>query len=264
MRSTVRARTPKDKKFIPLTEKVFEVLRSFEENPLDALALDQITASTGMAKTTVHRLLYSIKQLGYIDQEANGNYRFSDRFYSLSGHGLAYYPLISAARPYLNQMAAKSGEAVQIGVLSNHVMMLVDVEPSRKSYRCNGVVSDCNFAHCTSIGKCILANLSLEERGAYLDARGLPKFTAHTITDRSQFELELEKIRSQGWALNDGENVEGVVTVAAPLFGADRAVLAGIGISGPLNRMHAMLDEHKVTVMRAAERLSLALVHSLS
>ncbi len=249
----------KDKKFIPLTDKVFAVLKSLGERPQSTLALDQITTAAGLAKTTVHRLLYSIKRLGYIDQEASGNYIFSERFYALGGHTLAYYPLISTAGPYLKQLATKCGESVQIGVLEERLMLIVASAPApiQQAYRYNSLVSDCTYAHSSAIGKCLLANLSRAERKAVLDDRGLPPVTGHTITDRPQFELELEKIRSQGWSIDDGENIEGVTSIAAPILGDCGRAIAGIAITGPSSRMHLKLEQQKAAVMQMAKKLSL-------
>jgi DNA-binding IclR family transcriptional regulator len=255
-------RLANDKKFIPLTDKVFAVLKSLGDSPKETLTLDQVTTAVGLAKTTVHRLLYSIKSLGYIDQEANGNYKFSERFYALGGHSLPYGPLISAARPYLKQLAAKCGEGVQVGVLEQGLMLIVAAEPSRQAYRCNGVVSDCDYAHSSAIGKCLLANLNSAERKAYLEDVELPPVTSRTITDRSQLELELERVRSQGGSINDGESVEGVTGVAAPIFGHDRQVIAAVSMTGPSNRMHLALEKRKAEVKEMAKKLSLALESS--
>ena len=250
-----------DKKFIPLTDKVFAVLKSLGERPQSTLALDQITTAAGLAKTTVHRLLYSIKRLGYIDQEVSGNYTFSERFYALGGHTLPYYPLISAARPYLKQLATKCGESVQIGVLEERLMLIVASAPApiQQAYHYNSVVSDCTYAHSSAIGKCLLANLSDQERKAVLDERGLPSVTSRTITDRPQFELELERVRSQGWSIDDGENIEGVTSVAAPILDHGGRAIAGIGITGPSSRMHLKLEQQKAAVTQVAQKLSLDL-----
>lgn len=249
--------TDEDKMFIPLTEKVFAILRSMEENPRGALSVDEITNSVGLAKTTVHRLLYSIRQLGFVEQDIQGNYRYAERFYALSGHSIPYYSLISAAKPYLRMLGSKSGESPQVGVLENGVMLIIAAEQGRGAYRCSGMAGECCYAHSTAIGKAILANLTIAERGACLDLRGLPRLTAQTITDRSRLELELEKIRLQGWALNDGENIEGIVSIAAPVFDRDGRVAAAMSITGPRMRMHQSLEQHRVQVMQTAKKLSL-------
>jgi DNA-binding IclR family transcriptional regulator len=249
----------KDKNFIAVTEKIFAVLESFNSNPHEPLSLDQITSSVGFAKTSAHRLLYSMRRLGYIQQDSNGNYSLSEKFYALGGNALPYQHLISLSRPVLNQLVMRYGESVHIGVLEKGVVLFVAVAPSQHAYRCAAEVGECNYAHSTALGKCLLANLPVADRDAVLQARGLPKMTERTKTSRPQLELDLERIRKQGWAVNDGENIEGVICVAAPIFGRGDQVIAALSMSGPSSRMQPVLEELKKAVRNAASRLSLLL-----
>ncbi|MBS1852733.1 MAG: IclR family transcriptional regulator [Acidobacteria bacterium] len=255
-------RTAKDKKFIPLTDKLFAVLKSFDEHPKAPLTLDQITQSVGLAKTTVHRLLYSIKHLGYIHQDANGNYSLSERFYALSGSSLPYHYLTSIAAPHLSQLVAESGESVHIGILEKGLVLLVAVAQSRHSYRCAGEVGDLYNAHSTAMGKCILANLPKEERDAILAVRGLPQVTRRTFIDPAQLELEFERIRNQGWAVSDGENVEGVTCISAPILDRTGRILAALSLSGPSGRVQPVMENLKHHVRQTTAKLS-ALLSSL-
>jgi DNA-binding IclR family transcriptional regulator len=250
------SRTAKDKKFIPLTDKLFAVLRSFDEHPKSPLTLDQITQSVGLAKTTVHRLLYSIKHLGYIHQDSNGNYSLSEKFYALAGSSLPYHYLTSIAHTHLNQLVTECGESVHIGVLEKGLILLVAVAQSRHSYRCAGEVGDLYHAHSTALGKCILANLSKEERDAVLNTRGLPQVTKRTLTDSAQLELEFERIRNQGWAISEGENVEGVTCISAPIFGRGGRILAALSLSGPSGRVQPVLEDLKQNVRQTTVKLS--------
>jgi len=249
----------KDKNFIGLTEKIFAVLEAFNANPREAVPLERMTSLVGLAKTSTHRLLYSMRKLGYITQDANGSYSLSEKFYALGGNALPYQHLAAIARPILNQMVMRYGESVHIGVLENNVVLFVAVVSSQHAFRCAGEVGECQYPHSTAMGKCILANLDSEKRGAVLNARGLPKMTPRTHTDRDLLELELERVRSQGWAINDGENMEGVICIAAPIFGRGDTILAALSMSGPANRMTPMLDELRKGVRQAAGRISLIL-----
>jgi len=268
MRSTTTSRRPRavaprtrrnDKNFISLTEKVFDILEAFNTQPREPLPLDRLTSLVGLAKTSTHRLLYSMRKLGYIAQDSNGNYSLSEKFYALGGNALPYQHLVTVARPILNQLVMRYGESAHIGVLENNVVLFVAVVSSQHAFRCAGEVGECQYPHSTAMGKCILANLEPEKRQSVLSARGLPKMTPRTSVDVHLLELELERVRAQGWAINDGENMEGVICVGAPIFGRDDKILAALSVSGPASRMTTAMDELRKGVRQAAGRISLTL-----
>lgn len=256
---TISQAVGKDKNFIGLTEKIFAVLEAFNANPREPVPLERMTSLVGLAKTSTHRLLYSMRKLGYIAQDVNGSYSLSEKFYALGGNALPYQHLTSIARPILNQLVMRYGESVHIGVLENNVVLIVAVAPSQNAFRCAGEVGECQYPHSTAMGKCILANLDQEKRDAVLNARGLPKMTPRTHIDRDILELELERVRAQGWAINDGENIEGVICIGAPIFGRGDNILAALSMSGPANPMTLVLDELRKGVRQAAGRISLIL-----
>lgn len=250
---------PKDKNFIGLTAKVLSVLEAFNQNPREPVSLEQITRSVGMAKTSVHRLLYSLKKLGYVEQHDNGNYFLSYKFYQIGRSGLPYRHLAALSKPVLNKLVIRTGESAHMAVLENGLVVFVAVVASQNAYRCAAEVGDCNYAHSTALGKCMLAHMSRAEADAAVSARGLPKLTAATITDKAQLALELEKVRNQGYAISNNENTDGVICVAAPIFDSGGSVVAALSISGPSNRMLPAVESLKQSVRQETFRLSMAL-----
>jgi len=216
-----------------------------------------------MAKTTVHRLLYSMRKLGYIDQRENGDYLLSGRFYALGGNALPYQHLSVLARPVFNKLLARFGESVHIAVLENGLVVFVAVAESQHAYRCAAEVGAFNYAHSTALGKCLLASLSPEDLESVIAHRGLPKLTPSTIVDKAQLMLELERVRAQGYAINTGETAEGVTCIAAPIFNNEGRVIAALSISGPSFRMQSAVDDVRRGVQQATARLSLLLGYRL-
>lgn len=256
-------RPPADKNFIGLTEKVFAVLEALSQSPRASVSLDDITQRVALAKTTVHRLLYSMKKLGYIDQRENGDYLLSGRFYALGGNALPYQHLPALARPIFNKLVARFGESVHIAILENGLVVFVAVAESQHAHRCAAEVGAFNYAHSTALGKCLLAHLSPDGLEALIAHRGLPKITPATIADKAQLMLELEKVRSQGYAVNTGETAEGVTCIAAPIFNNEGRVIAALSISGPSFRMQSALEDLRRGVQQATARLSLLLGYRL-
>jgi DNA-binding IclR family transcriptional regulator len=238
---------------------VFTLLEAFDQNAREPISLERITRSVGMAKTTVHRLLYSLKKLGYLDQHENGNYSLSYKFYQIGRNGLPYRHLTALAKPILDKLATRTGESAHIGVLDNGFVLFVAATPSQHAYRCSAEVGECNFAHSTALGKSILAFLEPSELESVIALRGLPKLTALTISDTSQLALELGKVRNQGYAINNNENIEGVTCIAAPILDNNGRAVAALSISGPSSRMHASVENLIQSVKQATFRISMQL-----
>lgn len=249
----------KDKNFIELTAKTFAVLEVFSQNPGSPVSLEEITRSVGMAKTTVHRLLYSLRKIGYLDQRENGDYCLSYKFYQIGRNGLPYRHLTTYAKPVLDKLVVRTGESAHIAVLENGLILFIAVAPSQYAYRCSAEIGECNYAHSTALGKCILSHLEPAEVESILALRGLPKLTSMTITDKAKLALELAKVQNQGYAISDNENTEGVLCVAAPILDSAGKPVAAISISGPSSRMQASIESLVQEVRQATFRLSMLL-----
>jgi len=249
----------KDKNFIGLTEKLFSLLEAFDQNPRETISLEKITRSVGMAKTTVHRILYSLRKLGYLDQHENGDYSLSHKFYQIGRNGLPHRHLTAMAKPLLDKLVIRTGESAHIGVIDNGFVLFVAATPSQHAYRCSAEVGECSYAHSTALGKCILAFLAPAELESVISQRGLPKLNPMTISDATQLALELAKVRNQGYAINNNENIEGVTCIAAPILDNTGKAVAGLSISGPSSRMHGSTESLIQSVKQATFRISMQL-----
>ena len=250
----------RDKNFVASTEKIFAVLEAFSQHSHSAMSLEEITRSARLAKTTLHRLLYSMQKIGYVDQnQENGNYMLSQKFFELGRDALPYQRLTSLAKHFMNALMLRFGESVHIGVLEDGLVTNVAVCESQHPYRIAGVVGDSNYAHSSAMGKCLLASLSHSELDDIIRVHGLPKRASATITNRAQLMKELDKSRRLLVATNICENMEGVVCVASPIFNHQGKAVAALSISGPAVRMEQGLDTIKKEVKRVALRLSILL-----
>src|SRR5438876_5509203 len=198
----------RDKNFIALTDKVFGVLEAFSQNPKEPITLEEITQSVGLAKTTVHRILYSMKKIGYVDQNVqSGQYMLAPKFYDLGRAVLPYQRVATLAMPLLENLRLRCGESVHVGVLDKGLITYIAVIESQNPYRCAAVPGEYNYAHSTALGKCLLAALSEDEIDAIIQQHGLPKLARNTITSGAALLEELRKIREQGVAINNEENI---------------------------------------------------------
>lgn len=255
-----RAKKARDKNFVAATEKIFGVLEAFSQHPHSAMSLEEVTQSAHLPKTTVHRLLYSMQKIGYVDQhQENSKYMLSQRFFELGRDALPYQRLTSLAKPFMNALMLRFGESLHLGVLENGLVTNIAVCESQHPYRISGVVGDSNYAHSTAMGKCLLAFLPDQELENMIRIHGLPKRAAATITNRAQLMEELEKVRRDQVATNIGENMEGVICVGAPVFNHEGKAVAALSISGPSVRMEQGMEIIKKETKRVALRLSILL-----
>jgi IclR family transcriptional regulator, KDG regulon repressor len=257
-RPAVQARAAvRDKSFVALTDKVFAILEAFSQNPKESLKLEQITQCVGLAKTTVHRLLYSMKKIGYVEQnEESGKYVLAPKFFELGRSTLPYQRVAAMARPLLENLRVRCGESVHVGVLDNALVTYIVVLESQNPYRCAAVIGEMNCAHSTAIGKCILADLAEEQVEDVIRQQGLPKMARNTITNGTQLLEELRNIRQQGVATNIEENIDGVICVGAPIRDETGRVIAALSVSGPATRMEVILEGAKQEVKRVGNRIS--------
>ncbi len=247
----------RDKSFVAVTQKVFAILEALSQQPKAGVPLEEITQLTGIAKTTVHRLLYSMAKLGYIEQDPVTNlYSLSARFFELGTNALPYQRLSGVAKPFMQTLMLTFGESVNLAVPHGGVAMYIMVIESPKAHRVAATIGDYSNLHCTSVGKSIAAHLPAEERDEYLTRHGLPALTRSTITTPSQLEQELEKVRAEGVAVDYEENHEGIICVGGPIFASQGKVIAALSISGLTIHMAQKLEACKVAVRETVQKIS--------
>jgi len=115
--------------------------------------------------------------------------------------------------------------------------------------------------HCTGCGKVLLAYQPESVVASIVAEEGLPRYTERTITDPGQFQQELEMIRHQGYAIDNGEQEEGVRCIAVPVYGSKGKVVAALSISGPSSRVDS---RHIPTFLPHIKRISAAISSALA
>lgn len=210
------------------------------------VAISELAARSGLPLGTVHRLLRTLVDLGYVRQEPSRSYavglgflRFGDR---------AASALASWSGPVLEDLARQLGESVNLAALEgDHVVYLAHV-PSSRSMRMFTQVGSRVAAHSTGVGKAILAEFAPTEAQALLAHSRLESSTVHTITSLDALVEELDAIRQRGYAMDDEEQELGVRCVAAAVPGQRLAV----SVSGPTPRMSDQVVQRAVPLLQSA------------
>ena len=249
---------------IKVLHKAFRLLDLFSDED-EELSTPEITERLGYTQTTVFRIIANLEEAGYLEKNREtGKYRLGMKLYFLGSLVKPYRFMQNAARPLLHKLAQQTGETVHLAVLHKYQVLYLDKIESKRTVRV--VVSQVGHklpAHCSGVGKALLANLPTEEVKKAVEETGLPGFTEHTITTWNQLKLELEKTRERGFALDNEEIELGLNCVAAPVFAEGHAV-AALSVSVPKERFAQASGELSKLVMQTANELSAVLQDSIT
>ena len=246
-----------DKNFVAVTQKTFAVLEALSQQPKPGVPLEEVTRISKLPKTTVFRLLYSMNELGFVEQdEDTGLYSLSGRFFELGTNALPYQRLTVLARPLMQTLLLSFGESVNLAVPKSGGAIYIAVTESPKPHRVAATVGGFSFIHSTSVGKSIAAHMSFEQREECLNRLGMPPMTSTTIVSRQGLEEELARVRAEGVALDVEENAPGIICVGGPIFASGREPIAALSVSGPAVRMYQNLPAIKTAVRETVRTIS--------
>ena len=215
-------------------------------------------SDAGLHKSTAFRLLEALRRhrLVAVD-DVTGRYRLGLGLFELGMAAVSRLDVGQCAPPFLEALAAETGESASLGIFEDpEIVHILRVE-SPHPLRLPSLAGRRSPAYCTGIGKAILAHLEPERLETYLRDVTLKPRTPRTITDRDLLRQDLRRVRSRGFALDDEEIFTGLRCVAAPIFGFDGRVVAGLSVAGPTGRMpRDSLSRFTSKVMVAASEVS--------
>lgn len=224
-----------------------------------ALSLERITRLSGLNKTTCFRLLKTMQDMGFVDQEPGSKlYRLGPRNISLGAAALQGLSLRSLALPFMQRLRELTQETVNLSVLDGTEVVFIERLEAKHIISTHHRIGDRLPAHCACMGKAILAYLPPHKLQTVLDKIRFEKKTPNTLSDRGALERELEKVRQEGLAYNREELEKGLCAVAAPVLGHAGEAVAGLNVAFPLVRhdLHEAMDRFAPEVKRAAEGIS--------
>jgi DNA-binding IclR family transcriptional regulator len=248
-----------DKNYIEVMGKIFAVLEYFVENggSQRAVSFADLARSVPFARSTVHRILYSLEKLGYVQKdEFRSRYELAPKFLELTAPANHFRRLQSISRSVMQQLLLRFGETINLGVLDDNQVTYIEVLQSPSALRTAAVPGERNPVHCTALGKAMLAFLPETEIDRLCEHSPLIRRTPKTITQKKHLLEHLSSVRERAVALDMEENVTGVICIASPIFDQQGKVIAGISVSGPASRMLPKLAQVQEEIRNAALDLS--------
>lgn len=194
------------------------------------ISLEEMARAVQSPKPTVHRALAALRRVGFARLDGRGRYVLGDEFLRLAFAHHEARPDHVRILPALRALAARYGETAHYAVLDgDHVVYRAKVDPPAGGLRLTSTVGGRNLAHCTGVGKLLLA-LSLPDDDAVRDwigGRTLPRRTPGTLTTAEELVPELAAVRERGWATDDQENEVGIGCLAVPAYLSSPTVPSG-------------------------------------
>jgi IclR family KDG regulon transcriptional repressor len=229
------------------------------------MGITDLASTMRLNKTTVYRLLSAMEKFALVEQNPdNERYRLGLRLHELGTRALESRTLQQEAHRFLLEMSHRSRETVSLAVPSPGAIICLDRVNSPHTIITTRTEVGARFpAHCTAVGKAVLAYLPEPDIDAILRNNGLPRFTPSTRVRVSDLKQNLRQIRERGYAIDDQELERGLSGVAAPVRTAKDRVIAGLGMAGPTLRFRGQELRDKVALVKElAAKLSASLGHT--
>ncbi|MFG6199900.1 IclR family transcriptional regulator [Nonomuraea sp. JJY05] len=244
------------------SDRVLAVLAELARHP-DGIGLEEMARAVASPKPTAHRALASLRRAGFATQNGHGRYVLGDEFLRLAFAHHEARPDHVRVTPILQALCDRYGETVHYAVLEGtSVVYRSKLDPPAGAVRLTSVVGGRNPAHCTGVGKVLLAHALPDETAVrvWVGDRTLEQPTERSIGTVEELHAALERIRALGYAIDDQENERGVNCIAVPAYLTSPTVPSGaISISGltyrtPLDKLVSDLPAIRAIV--AGENLA--------
>jgi len=250
-----------------IIQAVAHALDVLEQFHTDAeLGVTELSKRLTLHKNNVFRILATLESRGYIEQNrSTENYRLGTKCLQLGQTYIQHMGLLQQAKPVLGEVVQSCRETAYVTVMRQGKVVPVDMVEPDQAVRIVSHIGESLPLHCTAAGKIHLAFETREDaQRALLDS--LQTHTERTITDRTLLEAQLNEVAQKGYALENGEHLTDVRTVAVPIRDYTRTVVGSLAVSGPAYRIGLERLEQELVplAIQAGKELSSRLGHPIS
>ncbi len=222
-------------------EKALDIIEVLSRESGNGLGISELSRSLDdMGKSTIHRILDTLTAYGYVEKSPiKANYRLSWRFFEIGNVVQRQRNLSNIDSQILQDLRNKYQETVNLAVrVKEHVVIISKLEPITNPLRAHLNMGEREPLHATALGKVLISEMYPAQVRELLGVGTLEKLTSNTIIDVENLIEELQKIRDQGYAIDDQELCLGVSCIAMPVKNYDKEIVAAISVTGPTARMN--------------------------
>ena len=236
-------------------ERTFSILELVAESA-QGLSNSDISRRLKLPKSSASYILRVMEKRGYLSRADGGKYRLGLKIMSLSRGRLAHVDVREIAKPILENFLRQSRMSeAHLAVLDNGRAVYVEkVEAENSFIKMDIWVGHRLPVHTTAIGKILVANLPDKEIAKILELHGMERKTRRSITSRTKFLREVERVRKYGVAIDNEENSLNVRCLAAPVFNQQGETIAALGTSATILQLDEAHLPKVVEAVKAAAR----------
>jgi len=251
----------RDPRFSQSLERGLAILSCFTP-ARPVLGIADIADHLGMSRSTTHRYVITLVALGYLEQGASRKYRLGLRVTDLGMSALNSTGLREHSYPYLQELRERTSYTVSLGVLDGPEILLIDrVRSFRRGPNGNNLDLQAGSrlpAHCTSIGKLLLANLPEPYQREVFSSMKLTKRGPNTILSKKALRDHLEQVRAAGMAVDDEELAAGIYAISTPVRNEEREVVAAVSMAAhsSMISLEEMVDALSPHLVSTADHIS--------
>ena len=246
-----------------LLDKVLKILDYLQLNC--KLSLNELSEKLEINKSTTYRILAQLAKHNYIEKELDTKkYKLGLKFVEIANHIIQNFEIKNIASKSINELNEITKRTVHLAQLIGNEIVYIDKRESLNPIRLYSQIGKVTPWHCTGVGKVILAFQDKEFQERIINSIQLTKYTENTITDKSKLQVELDKIKEQGFALDREEHQKNVGCIAAPIKDYTRKVIASISVTFifDIENLDKELTKYKDLILDSSYQISKKLGHN--
>ncbi|CDQ20024.1 IclR family transcriptional regulator [Halobacillus karajensis] len=242
---------------IQSVERALKILDLFNEQEPE-LRITEISERMHLNKSTVHSLLRTLQEYGYIERNTeNGKYKLGLKLFERGNFVTYNLDTRTIARKYLLDLSLKTGHTLHLVILEGKEAVYIDKVEGKSGNVEGSRIGRRATLHSSGVGKVLFAFRTEEEMNQILDGYIFEKRTTNTLTNKEDFLEEIAKIKKQGYAIDKEENEPGISCIAFPIYSYTNKVIAAFSISMPTPQLNDEQLNRIIPIMeQTAEQIS--------
>jgi len=235
-------------------ERALGMLEAVAQEP-EGLSNAEISRKLQIPKSSASYILRTLEKQNYLNRDAeSGKYRVGLKILGLSRGALSGIDVREVALPIMRNLMEKTNLTCHLAILDGPEAVYIEKVEPQGFIRMDTWVGRRMRVHATSVGKALVAYVPQERLEKILSERAMERRTPKTITTPPRLFKELEKVRAQGYAVDDEENNLGARCLGAPVFNQRGEIEASIGLSGTINQVNAQTMPRIIEALKDAAR----------
>lgn len=233
-----------DRNIIKSVLKSFHVLESLIEH--ENISVGQLAEEVELGKSTTHRILNTLKYLNYVDQDPKSNNYFATiKMFELGNKVANKIPIRKVARPHMENLFVKSNETINLGILDNQDIVYLDKIVAKEPLRIELDIGIKVPAYCSALGKVLRAFNDIP-----MEPLEYVQYTDNTISSDDEFIKELDRVKKQGFAVDNEEYIKGLYCIAVPVLNPQNNAIASISVSMPAARFSIDHIDYYIKILK--------------